>query len=93
MREANAWQEFNSSYLSQTINWLRLRLERLAGIEECSAGVREITLDPQVPLSLRSPSDVGSMDEYVQKASKAMAAAEAEIPPPALIFMSQLSLR
>jgi hypothetical protein len=90
MREAMAWQEFNSSYLAQAMAWLRMRLERLARNEGTSTEAKKTELDSQSQLSLGSPSDVGSMDGEVQKATQAMAAAEAEVPPPALIALSRL---
>lgn len=90
MREATAWQEFNSFYLAQATAWLRMRLEKLARDERDSIGAVKTEQDSQVQLSLGSPSDKSSEDDEIQRAFEVMAAAEAEVPPPALIYMSRL---
>jgi len=90
------WEEQNEAYLAAALNWLRLRLERLAGPENPPSA----PAPPAPPRSgffsrreerpaalLAAPG--GPSDADIEKAAAEMAATEAVDPPPALVILAR----
>ena len=70
----NNWQERNEHYLSAALNWLRLRLMRLA---------------ESVEKQDKSSTGKNVTEKEITKAAAAMLSAEASEPPPALVILSR----
>ncbi|CAG0930529.1 ATP-dependent zinc metalloprotease FtsH [Thermoflexales bacterium] len=99
------WQANNSRYLATAVEWLRLRLLRLA------ADTQRVATVESMPVEITSPSIVDrlfgrptstaplnapalpppsdSTDEQIRRAAQALHELEATDPPPALIMLGQ----
>ncbi|MGD2087591.1 MAG: ATP-binding protein [Candidatus Aminicenantes bacterium] len=72
--QLNQWQEKNEQYLSAALDWLRLRLKRLAG----SVGKPET-----------SSKEKKANEKEITRAAAAMLSAEASEPAPALVILGR----
>ena len=106
----NDWQQNNQHYLSVALDWLRLRLARIAP----QPGQRAVLVNPEPdqrpqtsgtkwrfwdkpepsanrPRALLPPAPDGSVvtEEQLEQAVKELEAAEAAVPAPAMILLSQ----
>jgi len=97
MSELKQWQENNERYLSAALEWLRLRLARLAKIyphrphmvgtkEEQMSGLFEMRSQP---VEGSTPAVEKVLDDDIAKASETMAEAAKVEPPLALVILRQ----
>ncbi len=103
MSDLNHWQQQNDDYLAAALEWLRLRLRRLAGPTMppvTATPVLQTTPAPRrffgrqaapstvAPIALPAPADTVS-DEQIAAAAAILTERERLEPPPALVILSQ----
>lgn len=98
MNDTTRWLEGNDNYLSAALEWLRLRLNRMAPQEQTMQKTQEKTpggwfsklksTDAENSRLLPAPSSIPS-EEEVEKAAKALVNAEKMQPPAAFILLSR----
>jgi hypothetical protein len=90
MTDMSTWQENNDKYLSAALTWLRLCLQRLAASSPSSGSTPErygfLGLCRRAP---SAPPVKPVTDAEIADAAKAMEAAAATDPPPALLILGQ----
>jgi len=91
MNNTEKWQESNNAYLASALNWLRLRLQRLAHDQIPAPQAREKNCSwfagKNKQKESGSPHEIS--DEEIAQAEKAMLDAETVSPPPAAVILSR----